>query len=76
LESLNAFRASRSEFAAVPPFELEDLRRLAFFMATGSGKTLLLHVNLWQILHYLQVGRHPEALVRRTDAGNSTTFFS
>jgi hypothetical protein len=51
----------------VPSFTPEDLRRLAFFMATGSGKTLLLHVNLWQIIHYLERGRHPEALVRRAD---------
>lgn len=48
-------------------FEPDDLRRLAFFMATGSGKTLLLHVNLWQVLHYLRHGQHSEALVRRTD---------
>jgi hypothetical protein len=51
----------------VPAFQVDDLRRLAFFMATGSGKTLLLHVNLWQVLHYLAHGRHPEALVRRPD---------
>ena len=45
----------------------EDLRRLAFFMATGSGKTLVLHANLWQMLHYLEHGKHPEALVNRAD---------
>lgn len=71
LAGLNAFlqkqkRAEPSlhEFKA---FEPDDLRRLAFFMATGSGKTLLLHVNLWQTLHYLRHGRHPEALVKRAD---------
>jgi len=52
------------DFTACEP---DDLRRLAFFMATGSGKTLLLHVNLWQVLHYLRHGRHPEALVKRAD---------
>lgn len=40
-----------------PPFRLEDLRKLAFWMATGSGKTLLLHLNLWQYRHYF-----PQAL--------------
>lgn len=50
-----------------PAFDPEDLRRLAFFMATGSGKTLLLHVNLWQVLHYLEKGKHPEVLVDRSD---------
>jgi hypothetical protein len=36
-------------------------------MATGSGKTLLLHVNLWQLRHYLQHAAHPDSLVRRQD---------
>ena len=36
-------------------------------MATGSGKTLILHVNILQLLYYLKHGRHPEALVRRSD---------
>ena len=68
---LNSFldRLKREEISLkdVPAFTVEDLRRFAFFMATGSGKTLLLHVNLWQILYYLERGRHPEALVRRPD---------
>lgn len=33
-------------------FEADDLAKVAFWMATGSGKTLLLHINLWQVLHY------------------------
>jgi len=48
-------------------FKKDDLRRLAFFMATGSGKTLLLHAHLWQIWRYLKEGRHPEGLVSRRD---------
>lgn len=67
LQELNAFRASKADFTDIPAFEPDDLRRLAFFMATGSGKTLLLHVNILQVLHYLKSGRHPEALVRRPD---------
>ena len=31
-----------------------DLDKLAFWMATGSGKTLLLHLNYRQFLHYNQ----------------------
>lgn len=30
----------------------QDLRKLAFWSATGSGKTLLMHVNILQYLHY------------------------
>ncbi len=52
-----------------PPFTLEDLRRLAFFMATGSGKTLLMHVNILQVLHYLRHGNHPEALLPEAARG-------
>jgi hypothetical protein len=64
---LTALRGAEPSLREFPGFAEEDLRRLAFFMATGAGKTLLLHVNLWQALHYLEHGRHPEALVRRPD---------
>jgi len=64
---LNAFLAATPDFAQTPPFERTDLRRLAYYLATGAGKTLLLHVNLWQLYHYLENGRHPEALVDRAD---------
>ncbi len=33
-------------------FEEGDLDKLAFWMATGSGKTLVMHLNLLQFLHY------------------------
>jgi hypothetical protein len=33
-------------------FTPADLTKLAYWMATGSGKTLLLHINYHQILHY------------------------
>jgi hypothetical protein len=36
------------------PFVDDDLNRIAFWNATGSGKTLLLHVNIKQYLHYFQ----------------------
>ena len=36
----------------VEEFKESDLRKLAFWMATGSGKTLLLHLNYRQFLHY------------------------
>jgi type III restriction/modification enzyme restriction subunit len=71
LEELNAFldkvKSREVSLRDFPAFGAEDLRRLAFFMATGSGKTLLLHVNLWQVLHYLERGRQPKALVNKAD---------
>lgn len=36
-------------------YELDDLRKLAFWNATGSGKTLLMHVNILQYQHYLKL---------------------
>ncbi len=35
-------------------FSETDLNKLAFWNATGSGKTLLMHVNIKQYLHYAQ----------------------
>jgi hypothetical protein len=35
------------------PYTSNSLRKLAFWNATGSGKTLLMHVNLAQYRHYL-----------------------
>jgi len=64
---LNGFlaelRAEEPDLVGFPDFSPENLRRLAFFTATGSGKTLLMHVNIWQVVHYLKHGAHPEALV-------------
>lgn len=37
-----------------PLYATADLSKLAFWMATGSGKTLLLHLNYLQFLHYRQ----------------------
>ena len=34
------------------PFKMEGLNKLAFWNATGSGKTLLMHINMKQYLHY------------------------
>lgn len=67
LADLNRFRVARPDFAEIPDFDADDLRRAAYFMATGSGKTLIMHVNIRQVLHYLAHGLHPEALVRRAD---------
>ncbi len=38
--------------AVFSPFTENDLRKLAYWMATGGGKTLVLHINYRQFLHY------------------------
>lgn len=60
LDGLNEEMARyRAETGAEPfrDFEADDLNKVAFWNATGSGKTLLLHVNIRQYLHYFQAGR-------------------
>ena len=37
----------------IDAYTKEDLNKIAFWMATGSGKTLLMHVNILQYRHYL-----------------------
>ena len=58
LHSLNEFvtryNANRGANERYEPFAAGDLDKLAFWMATGSGKTLLLHLNYRQFLHYNQ----------------------
>lgn len=51
------------------PFTKEDLNKLAFWSATGSGKTLLLHVNIRQYLDYYQQGdsmKYPDKVILLT----------
>jgi hypothetical protein len=51
LETFNAtFNAENG--TQITPFDEKDLRKLAFWMATGSGKTLIMHINYWQMLKY------------------------
>ncbi len=38
----------------VRPYTRNDLKKLAFWSATGSGKTLLMHINILQYRHYLE----------------------
>ena len=57
LRDLDSFVAERNESlrpgeVAYPSFTESDLNKLAYWMATGSGKTLLMHINYYQFLHY------------------------
>ena len=61
LEDLNAgldemrLLHDKSPLAKAPEYCAEDLSKLAFWNATGSGKTLLMHVNILQYLHYAEI---------------------
>jgi len=57
LAALNGFVAERNAAklageAHDEPFSEADLKKLAFWMATGSGKTFIMHLNYRQFLHY------------------------
>ncbi len=54
IRDLNAFIQHHSDFKGMDGYTENDLKKLAFWMATGSGKTLLMHCNYWQILKYLK----------------------
>ena len=65
LSSLNAFVDQHNANCAPDqrwdPFSREDLSKLAFWMATGGGKTLLLHLHYRQFcaLQPGAAGQHP-----------------
>lgn len=57
-KSLNEFLAEQSAktlgLLAFAPYTPEKMNKLAFMCATGSGKTLIMHVNILQYLQYSQ----------------------
>jgi hypothetical protein len=65
LADLNAhvreFNADKPVASQIEAYEAGELNKLAFWNATGSGKTLLMHVNVRQYQHYLRLhGRERE----------------
>jgi hypothetical protein len=69
------------------PFTEGDLTKLAYWMATGSGKTIILHLNYHQFLHYYCTGKsatppparqypahHPQRGPERTAPGRTEGF--
>lgn len=54
-EFIAKFNEDKLDKDKIPAYELADLRKIAFWNATGSGKTLLMHVNILQYQHYLEL---------------------
>jgi len=66
MQAYNAGQGTENRFQS---FDADELNKLAFWNATGSGKTLLLHVNIRQYLHYFQSGNkalHPDKIILLT----------
>ena len=53
-DHVETFKASAPEASRIDRYTRQDLNKLAFWMATGSGKTLLMHINVLQYQHYLK----------------------
>ncbi len=68
LEELNVFTVrfneNKPDFNQVQRYEKEDLNKIAFWSATGSGKTLLMHINILQYKHYLKKHKQEKGLNR------------
>lgn len=61
----------RSNYDCDLEFTTDDLTKIAFWMATGSGKTLIMHVNIWQYLHYFGSDLHDNILLITPNEGLS-----
>lgn len=68
LEDLNAhveqFNQDAPEASRIEPYTRQDLNKIAFWMATGSGKTLLMHINILQYQHYMNLHGNDRQLNR------------
>lgn len=51
---LNEYAEGSKDFKQIEAYAEKDLKKLAYWMATGSGKTLLMHCNYWQITKYFK----------------------
>ena len=58
------FASGLPKDAQIKPYKMEDLKKLAFWSATGSGKTLLMHVNILQYLHYQKLNGREDDINR------------
>lgn len=54
IAKLNEYAEGSKDFKQIEAYTEKDLKKLAYWMATGSGKTLLMHCNYWQITKYFK----------------------
>ena len=54
IAELNEYANGSKDFRQIDTYTEKDLKKLAYWMATGSGKTLLMHCNYWQITKYFK----------------------
>lgn len=54
IAKLKEYAEGSKDFKQIEEYTEKDLKKLAYWMATGSGKTLLMHCNYWQITKYFK----------------------
>ncbi len=64
-QAIEEYNYGKPDQEHVEPFPAKELNKIAFWMATGSGKTLLMHCNLLQYQYYLKQNNQ-ENTVNRT----------
>ncbi|MDK2888848.1 MAG: hypothetical protein PWP72_1726 [Thermoanaerobacter sp.] len=58
---IRIFNSNKGTADKIDEYKPSDLNKIAFWNATGSGKTLIMHVNILQYMHYLKAyGREKE----------------
>jgi len=57
---ISTFNANNEEGVAFSRYTEKDINKLAFWNATGSGKTLLMHINILQYAHYAEKHNAPK----------------
>lgn len=73
---VNRFNTKWPNYRDIGNFEEEDLNKLSLQSATGSGKTLLMHVNLLQYHHYsIEKSNIELFLLRNLSRGKGVGFF-
>lgn len=59
--AVSGFNAAGTGLPKLSPLKAENLNKVSYWMATGAGKTLLMHVNIRQYLHYAK--REPSKII-------------
>jgi len=58
-EQITRINMERDASDRLPLYAMDELNKVAFWQATGSGKTLIMHINILQYRHYLtKAGKH------------------
>jgi len=63
-EYILRYNAHYPEYADISPYTDDDLNKICFQNATGSGKTLLMHINFFQFKHYAKVSGNTRDISR------------